>query len=266
MTPSVVLASFRSEWVKLRRRTLLFGTFGGLAAAASLFMVLVFTQAAVRGGGGNDLPSLEQLAKPNGLIHGLDRAIVLLGIVAFGIAAAQIASEYSLGTLRQLLVRQPRRAGLLSGKFLAVISFLVCAVVFAALVAFGVALLMASSRHVPVSAWLSSTGVGDLLRALGDLLIGVVGFAVLGLVVGLFLRSSVFAVILGFAYLLPVEQLLIRIVPSSIRWLPGQLLQSVGSGGGEGSPFGRSLLISLLYLAVVSIAALVAFSRRDVTA
>jgi ABC-2 type transport system permease protein len=265
MIPSLVLASFRSEWVKLRRRTLLFGTFGGLAAAASAFMVLVFSQAAMRGGG-NDLPSLEQLAQPNGLIHGLDRAIVLLGIVAFGIAAAQIASEYSLGTLRQLLVRQPRRAGLLTGKFLAVITFVVCAVVFAAVVAFGAALLMASARHVPVSAWFSYTGVSDLLRALGDLLLGVVGFATLGLVVGLFLRSSVFAVILGFAYLLPVEQLVIRIVPSSIRWLPGQLLQSVGSGGGEGSPFGRSLLITLLYLALLSGAALMHFNRRDVTA
>jgi ABC-type transport system involved in multi-copper enzyme maturation permease subunit len=265
MTPSVLWAAFRSEWIKLRRRTLLFGTFGGLAAAASLFMVLVFTQAGVRNGG-NDLPSLSQLAQPNGLIHGLDRAIVLLGIVAFGIAATQIASEYSLGTLRQLLVRQPRRAGLLSGKFLAVVSFLVCAVAFAALVALGVALLMAAARHVPVNAWFSSAGAGDLLRALGDLLLGVVGFATLGLVVGLFLRSSVFAVIIGFAYLLPVEALIVRIFPSTSRWLPGQLLQSVGSGGGEGSTFGRSLLISLLYLAVVSGAALVSFSRRDVTA
>jgi ABC-2 type transport system permease protein len=265
MNPSLVLASFRSEWIKLRRRTLLFGTFGGLAAAASLFMVLVFTQAAMRGGG-NDLPSLQQLAQPNGLIHGLDRAIILLGIVAFGIAAAQIASEYSLGTLRQLLVRQPRRAGFLTGKFLAVISFLVCAVVFAAVVAFGAALVMAAARHVPVSAWFSSTGVSDLLKALGDLLLGVIGFATLGLVVGLFLRSSVFAVILGLAYLLPVEQLVMRIFPSTIHWLPGQLLQSVGSGGGEGSAFGRSLLLSALYLAVVSGAALVSFSRRDVTA
>ena len=81
--------------------------------------------------GGGDLPSLTQLAQPNGLIHGVNRAAVLLGIVAFGIAASQIASEYSLGTLRQLLVRQPRRAVLLAGKFLAVLTFMLGAVVFA---------------------------------------------------------------------------------------------------------------------------------------
>ena len=103
----MIVASFRSEWVKLKRRNLLVGTYAGLALAASLFAVLLFAQAPATGGGG--LPSLAQLAQPDGLIHGVNRAAVLLGVVAFGIAATQIASEYSLGTLRQLLVRQPRR-------------------------------------------------------------------------------------------------------------------------------------------------------------
>ncbi len=127
----MIVAAFRSEWVKLKRRNLLVGTYVGLAVAASLFAVLLFAQAPATGGG--DLPSLVQLAKPNGLIHGVNRAAVLLGIVAFGIAATQIASEYSLGTLRQLLVRQPRRPILLAGKFLAVLTFMLGAVVFASL-------------------------------------------------------------------------------------------------------------------------------------
>ncbi len=89
----MIVAAFRSEWVKLKRRNLLIGTYLGLAIAASLFAILLFAQAPATGGG--DLPSLNQLAQPGGLIHGVNRAAVLLGIVAFGIAAAQIASEYS---------------------------------------------------------------------------------------------------------------------------------------------------------------------------
>src|SRR6185437_9756111 len=103
----VTWAAFTSEWTKLKRKTLLLATFVGLAAAASLFVILIFSQAPATGHGG--LPSLQELARPNGLIIGVTRATMLLGIVAFGIAAAQTASEYSLGTLRQLLVRQPRR-------------------------------------------------------------------------------------------------------------------------------------------------------------
>jgi ABC-type transport system involved in multi-copper enzyme maturation permease subunit len=262
----MILDSFRSEWVKLRRRTLLFGTFGGLALAASFFVILTFSQAAPTGPGSADLPSLQSLAQPNGLIHGLSRAVILLGIVAFGIAAAQIANEYSLGTLRQLLVRQPRRAVLLVGKYLAVMSFLVAAVVFAAVVSGVAAVVLAHVHHVPIAAWFSSAGVADLTRALGQLLLAVVGFGTLGLAVGLFLRSPVFAVIVGFAYLIPFENVLTRIVPSAGSWLPGQLLGVVGQGGTTTVGFSRALLLSALYLVAIGILSTYAFMRRDVTA
>ncbi len=262
----MIVAAFRSEWVKLRRHTLLLGTFGGLALAASFFSILVFTQAAKVGPGSADLPSLQVLAQPNGLIHGLSRAVVLLGIVAFGIAAAQISSEYSLGTLRQLLVRQPRRMVLLAGKYLGVLTFLASAVVFAAVVTGGVAVVMAHIRHVPVGAWFSSTGIGDLTKALGQLVLSVIGFATLGMAVGLFLRSSVLAVIVGFAYLVPVENVITRILPATGRWLPGQLLVAVGQGGNSSTSMGRALIISALYLIVLSAACVATFKRRDVTA
>jgi hypothetical protein len=100
----MIRAAFTSEWTKLSRKTLLLSTFLGLAAAASLFVILMFSQAAPNGG----IVTLHQLARPNGLVIGLARASMLLGVAAFGIAASQVASEYSLGTLRQL----QRRDGL----------------------------------------------------------------------------------------------------------------------------------------------------------
>jgi ABC-2 type transport system permease protein len=260
----MIVAAFRSEWVKLKRPNLLLGTYAGLALAASLFAVLLFAQAPATGGG--DLPSLAQLAQPNGLIHGVNRAAVLLGVVAFGIAATQIASEYSLGTLRQLLVRQPRRAILLAGKFLAVLAFMLGAVLFASLIATAAAFIMAHARHVPTAAWTSGAGITDLTQALGDLLLATVGFTVFGLVVGLLFRSSVTAIIVGFAYLLPFEAVVTRIVPGTSTWLPGQLLQAVATGGQEGAGFARALTLSAVYLAAAGVVATVVFVRKDVTA
>jgi ABC-2 type transport system permease protein len=260
----VIVASFRSEWVKLKRRNLFGGTYVGLAVAASLFAVLLFAQATANGGG--DLPSLTQLAQPNGLIHGVNRAAVLLGIVAFGIAASQIASEYSLGTLRQLLVRQPRRAVLLAGKFLAVLTFMLGAVVFASLIATFAAFVMAHARHVPTGAWTSSAGITDLTRALGDLLLATVGFTTLGLVIGLLFRSSVTAIIVGFAYLIPVEAVITRIAPNSAAWLPGQLLQAIAAGGLAGTGFAHLLVVSIVYMTIAGVVATVVFVRKDVTA
>ncbi|HEX4830097.1 MAG TPA: ABC transporter permease [Trebonia sp.] len=261
-------AAFISEWVKLRRKTLLLSTFLGLAAASSLFVVLIFSNAPAHGSGGG-LPSLAQLARPNGLVFGLTRATFLLGVVAFGTAAAQTASEYSLGTLRQLLVRQPRRVTLLAGKMVAVVTFMALATAFAAVVAFLVANVMAASRGVPTSAWFTGTGLGDLLRALGNIELAVIGYSVLGLVIGQFLRSAVGAVIVGFAWLLVIEQfILTRIVPATAPWLPGISLSTIAGGGNAdfGLTYGHGLIVAVAYIALAIAAASITFARRDVTA
>lgn len=261
----MIWAAFTSEWTKLRRPTLFFSTFGGLAAAASLFVVLLFSQASANGG----IVTLHQLARPNGLVIGVARAAMLLGVVAFGIAASQVASEYSLGTLRQLLVRQPRRVTLLAGKVLAVVTFMVLATAFAAIVAFLVANVMARSRGVSTSAWFTSTGFGDLFSALGNIELAVIGYSVLGLVIGQFLRSAVAAVIVGFAWLMVIEQfILTRIVPGTAPWLPGISLSTIAGGGNTeaGITYTHGLVVAVCYIAVAVAAASVTFARRDVTA
>jgi ABC-2 type transport system permease protein len=264
----VILASFLSEWVKLKRKTLLLTTFLSLAALSALFVVLIFSNAPAHGTGGG-LPSLQQLARPNGLVFGLTRATTFLGVVAFGIAAAQTASEYSLGTLRQLLVRQPRRVTLLIGKMLAVVTFMVLATAFAAVVAFAAANVMAQSRGVSTSAWFTGTGFGDLLNALGNIELAVIGYSVLGLVIGQFLRSAVAAVIVGFAWLLVIEQVILtRIVPSTAPWLPGTALSTIAGGGNSdfSITYGHGLVVAVIYMVVAITAASLTFARRDVTA
>jgi ABC-2 type transport system permease protein len=258
----MIWAAFASEWTKLRRRTLFLSTFLGLAAAASLFVILMFSQASPNGG----IVTLHQLAQPNGLVIGVARAAMLLGVVAFGIAASQVASEYSLGTLRQLLVRQPRRAVLLAGKMLGVITFLVLALCFAAVVALIVAVVAAHSRGVPTSAWFTGTGLRDLFRELGDLALATVGYSVLGMALGQFVRSAVFAVIVGFAWLIAVENIITRIVPSTQQWLPGASILAVASGGAEGVGYAHGLILGAVYLAVAIAAAMTVFLRSDVTA
>jgi ABC-2 type transport system permease protein len=255
-------AAFTSEWTKLRRPTLLLSTFLGLALAASLFVILIFSQASAHGG----IVTLHQLAQPNGLVIGVARAAMLLGVVAFGIAASQVASEYSLGTLRQLLVRQPRRAVLLAGKMLGVVTFLLAALCFAAVVALIAAVVAAHSRGVPTAAWFTGTGLGDLFRELGDLALAVIGYSVFGMALGQFVRSAVFAVIIGFAWLLAVENIITRIVPSIQQWLPGQSVLAVASGGGEGVGYAHGLVLGAVYLLAAITAAMTVFLRSDITA
>jgi ABC-2 type transport system permease protein len=260
----VILASFRSEWRKLRRPTLFWSTVGGLGFAASMFVVLLFTQSQEHGGVG--VPSLVALAHPNGLMVGVGRASILLGIVAFGIAAAQVAQEYSLGTFRQLLVRQPRRGTLLFGKFLGVIFFLLVALVVASL-------WRSPSRSSPPRCDTSrctpgsrGTGIADLMRGLGNLALSVIGFSTLGFAIGQFVRSAVFAVIIGFAWLLPIEGIISRIVTSAARVLPGSALGSLAEGGNSDVGYRLALVVGLICFVAAMFAALVDFARRDMTA
>lgn len=94
----------------------------------------------------------------------------------------------------------------------------------------------------------------------------VTGFSVLGLAIGQFLRSAVFAVITGIAWIIAVENIITRIVPGTAKGLPGTALDTVASGGGEGISYAHGLTVAAVYLAVAIAAAPVTFARRDVTA
>jgi len=263
---TMMFRAFGSEWVKLRRRTLLLGTYAALSAIAALFTVLVFARAGHPSHGDRDrFVSLAELARPDGLVRGLDRASVLFGIVAFGVAAAQTASEYTLGTIRQLLVRQPRRATLIAGKHVAIVTFLAGALVLAMLSAGIAAAVMANARGIPTSAWTSSTGLADLGRSFGNIAVATAGFATLGTIVGLTLRSPVLSVMMGFVYLLIVENVLSAVVSGADRWLPGQLLNTIALGGDSTVGYLTALQTVAAYLAVAGMASIVLFGRRDVT-
>lgn len=263
----MILRAFQSEWVKLRRRTLLAGTYLALVVIAAFFTILVFARAGHPVRGDRDrFVSLAELARPDGLVLGLSRGAVLLGIVAFGIAAAQMAGEFTLGTIRQLLVRQPRRSTLIVGKHFAVLTFLAGALVLATVSAGVSAAAMAHVRHISTSAWTSSAGIADLARRFANISLATVGYATLGILVGLVLRSAVLSVMVGLVYLLIFENVLSSIVSGSARWLPGQLLNTVASGGDNTTHYSVALATIVIYLGIGTAAGLAMFAHRDVTA
>jgi len=125
---------------------------------------------------------------------------------------------------------------------LGVVSFLLLALCFAAVAAFAVAVIAAHARHVPTTAWFTATGLGDLFRALGDIALAVIGFSVLGLVIGQFLRSAVF----GSSSASPGSSPSRTSSPASslapAKWLPGTALDAVAAGGTESASYAHGLI------------------------
>ena len=237
----MIWRSFESEWVKMRRRRLWYGSYGAITGVVVLTTIVTIAGALHHPDARGDL-TLAQLAHASGLSQGLTQSGVLLGAVSFSIAAFQFGGEFAHGTLRNLLVRQPRRSVLMAGKCLAVLTFLIGAVVVATMVAICAAFVMAHLRGIPTSAWTSGTGMGDLGILLGDLAISACGFAIIGMIAGVLLRSSVIAIAAGLAVLLPVETILTDAIPGTARWLPAQLLEAIAQGGSTTAPFGAALI------------------------
>ena len=92
--------------------------------------------------------SRQTLELAHGVSIGFSSAAGLLGLVALCVFAAQTAQEYTYGTLRNLLVRQPRRLTLLFGKFVAMKSFALITVLVSALVAVGLAFALSNKANV----------------------------------------------------------------------------------------------------------------------
>lgn len=256
--------AFESEWVKLRRRRLWYGSYAAVTGVVLLTTVVTIAGAVGHATKHGQL-TIAQLATASGVSRGLTDSGILLGAVALSIAAAQFGGEFTHGTLRNLLVRQPRRTALLVGKGLAVLSFLVAAVAVATLFSLAGAFATAHLHGVSTAAWTSGAGMATVGTALGDLCLSVCGFALVGMILGVLLRSSVIAIATGLALLLPVETILSSAIPATERWLPGQLLSALASGGTTQAPFTSALFTVGAYLAAGVAVTMVVFARRDVT-
>jgi ABC-2 type transport system permease protein len=258
--------SFRSEWIKLRRRAMVLAGGGTLVGFAVLTVALTVTTASTTpvDQGPDQGLTLGQLAAADGLARTIGGAAQFIGVVALALFAISIAGEYTQGTLRNLLVRQPRRVRLLAGKLLALASFTAIAVVLAEVAAVVTALLVAPTQDVATAAWFTGDGWAALGSGLGNLLLATVGWGLLGALLALLLRSPAAAVGAGLAYALPFELLVTSAWDSGARWLPGQLLGTLAAGGAATVTYGRAGLLLAIYGALAVAAATTLFARRDV--
>jgi ABC-type transport system involved in multi-copper enzyme maturation permease subunit len=259
--------AFASEWVKLRRRAmLLWGLGGGLffAVLATIFTI----ERAVKNPTLFPLRrgriSFAELEQPTGLVHGVTDISALIGIVALCLFAGAFATEYSQGTMRNLLVREPRRAQLLSGKFLALVLFIGLAVVLEIAVSCAVAFILAPGRDITTSAWSSTAGVNDLLAATLHVFLASVGYGMLGAAFGVLLRSPGVAIGAAVAYVVAIEGIVVGAIWSNgDRWLPGQLFSAIAHGGTSDSSYHHSLITVAVYVVLIAAGTLTVFSRRD---
>lgn len=257
---------FAAEWVKLRRPTLLLGTLlavGGLVAMVTSVIYLLIDDPGGNGDRGQVI-SRELLALPSGFALTFSQSAGLLGLAALCVFAAQTAQEYTYGTLRNLLVRQPSRMKILGGKFLAMSLFALIVVVFSAIVGMGLSYALSGRARVTTDAWFTADAIWDTFNSFLNVSFATIGYGIVGMVLGLLLRSPISAISIGVIWILIVESILIAVRRSLAEYMPGTQLSNIGQGGSLDLSYEYSMRYSLIFLAVISIVAAVLFKRRDV--
>jgi ABC-2 type transport system permease protein len=256
--------AFRSEWIKLRRRSVLVGglsmtVLAGVGVAFGIIRVVTSQRREA-------VLELLVLKSGNGLVAALVRVSDFIVVIPLVIVAAAVAGEYAQGTLRNLLVREPGRLRLLFGKFAALLAY--CLI--ASTVAFGVgalaALQVAPQQGINTAVWTTPDALHNLLSLWGNLLLSTTAWCVLGLLGATVFRSPALAVGVSLVLALVVENLVIAIWTDAPQWLFVTLNQAIIAGGNSASDYGRAVGLVGLYCACAVVIVSVVFRRRDVSA
>lgn len=188
------------------------------------------------------------------------------GFLVFVLFIGLVAREFSEGTFRALVMREPNRRRVLLGKVVGLLLVAAGIVAITEVASFVWSLVLAPTQDISTSAWFSLDGLGAALGDFGTVMLGVVGWAVFGTTLAVVFRSAPIALAVGFAWAGPFENIVSDSWPTGNRVFPGRLLAAVINGGTSEVTFSRAVVTSLVFVAVAATVSLVLVSRRDVTA
>jgi hypothetical protein len=264
-----MIAAFRSEWVKLTRRNFVVGALGalvGFSFALTAVSILRANDAEAHAGPMGRI-SLDDLVAPGGWLAGLGAASTFLGLVTLAIFASNVAGEFTTGTIRSVLVVEPRRCRVLAGKVIALASFIAVGIAIAAVIVAAVAFPLAGRENISTSAWTTTSALTDGLSTYLDVLLSCLAWGAFGVMLGMITRSSAIAIAVGVGYFLLGEQLLLNSLwPSTEEWLPASAMSALADGGNAAISFGTAVLLVAAYAVGAYVIAATVFSQRDVTA
>jgi ABC-2 type transport system permease protein len=260
-----MIAALRSELVKLRRRrvlivtavtTLIFSIGGAAIVLASA------TRTANPTGRG---VTFTELAEAGGGTEVFTTAVSFAGTFLFVVFVGAVAIEFSRGTFRTMLLFEPRRVRLLGGKMSGLLLFAAIVLAAAEALTWISAKLLAPSQDVASGDWISSAALGDALTDYASVLFWVTGYALLGMLIAVLVRSVPIALAIGIAWAGPFEHLLQDAWSTADRLFPGLLLEEFVAGGTADVSASRAFVTVTAYVLIAVVIAATSFARRDVT-
>jgi ABC-2 type transport system permease protein len=262
-----MIRTFKAELLKLRRRRVAVAAIVGAVVFAAVASTLVFLSATDAAAPGSERgATVVSLGQAGGATDAFSIGASFIGILVLVLFIANFAGEFSQGTFRTLLMRQPRRVGLLAGKMTALLAFAAVVLLLTEILTVAASTAIAPSQDISTASWFGIDGLGHAAGDYATALLGVAAWASLGMALAIFVRSIPVALAIGIVWSGPFEHLFQDAWTAADQWFPGLLLEGLAAGGTAAVSFSRALALIALYVAVAAGAAAVVFARRDITA
>ncbi len=261
-----MLNVFRAEWRKLRRPMLVAGSMAGTLFFTVLVTFFRFKNIDSPDGNADRGTTIGRpiLESTSGSVNAISELVVFLGITMLCVFAAQISHEYTYGTLRNLLVRQPSRFALLMGKFAALKTFALLLTVVNVSVSIAIGYFLAPSVDVSTSLWFTSDGWTEIAKTTLNIFIAFVYYGIFGITLGLVFRSPIASISIGVIWSLILEGLISLINSKSVEWTPVYQFIFIAAGGSEEISYRHALTLGSSYIAAFSLISVFLFVKRDV--
>jgi ABC-type transport system involved in multi-copper enzyme maturation permease subunit len=263
--PTTLLRVIASEWIKLRSLRSTWLTIGGILIALVAFGLL----SALTASGQVDVA--EGQGGPAGFA-GTDAVSTVLSGANFAVLIVAVlgavvgAREYATGMIRTTLTAVPRRLPVLWAKLVTFVGVLAPVVLIGVVVSFVVGMGILDAGGAATASW-SDDGVA---RAVLGTAAYLVGLGIIGLAVGVLMRSTAGAIGTVIGAVLFVPTLASALLPDSwdgvLKYLPsnaGQAFTSLNPGDSLLSP-GAGMAVFGAWVLLAIAAASGALKRRDI--
>jgi hypothetical protein len=258
-------AVIRAELIRLWRPRAMLIAAAATAVFAVVATLVVFTGAPAAGPvGPQGGTTLERLAETGGGTESFAVAASFVGFFIFVTFIALMASEFSSGTFRALVLRNPNRVQVIAGKLTGILLVAAMLVALAEITSFALSLLLAGGRDVPTSQWFTTSAILDGLGHFVTVFAGVTGWAIFATTLAVIFRSAPLALGVGFAWMGPFENIVVDSWTTGLRVFPGQALRAVINGGTPALGLGRAVVTTAAYTVLAAGVTAALLIRRDV--
>jgi ABC-2 type transport system permease protein len=263
-----MIRSYRAELAKLLRpRVVLIAIATAIvfAVGSTIIVLSALKPAAETVPALRSTATIEALGAAGGGTDVFRLAIAFAGTFIFVVFVGVMAAEFSRGTIRTMLLHQPRRTALLTGKLTAMLTFAAGALALTEVVTWIAARVLAPGAGVATGAWTSMDAIASAATDYGAVLLWITGYALLATALAVVVRSVPVALAIGIAWSGPIEHLVQNAWAGAGRWFPGLLLEAFAGGGTDQVGATRAIATVAVYATAAAVVAITVFARRDVT-